>query len=177
MCSPKIGESLCGAFYHLSLHDLQVYLSTLWGNLVRSSGQWDLNQNVPYCPWIVTPNIVSSIINPTTVSPLVTLRQPIVSENTQPAYSNDVHPLILSNIRKLIPTMPEDYHRRLLRALRHGFILRLMLDNRDRSSGPCHNMIWTINHFVSVVFLILIALSFNIAFLIEPLSQPINSQL
>ena len=153
---PRVGESIGGAFYHLSLHNLQAYLSALWVDLVRSSEQWDQNQNIPHSPWIITHDVFSSIINPT-VSPPIMLQQMVVSENTQAVYANNVDPSIVNNIYELVPTIPEDYHRRLLRTLRRGFILRLLLDNRDISSGSCHNMIWTIDHFVSTSLLILVA--------------------
>ena len=156
--SSRIGESLCGAFYHLSLLDLQTYLSTLWNDVIQSSGQQ--YQILPSSPWIMDHNAVSFIINPA-VSPTNKLPQVTSSGNSQTAYSNRVDPSILNNILRLIPTMAEDYKRALLRTLRRGFLLRLMLDSRDISSGPCHNMLWTTSHFVSS-YETLMFLSFHI---------------
>ena len=152
---------MCGAFYHLSLPDLQIYLSTLWTNLVNSSEQHNQGETIPNSPWIMGHDLISSIIHPSITAP----------GTVQTAYSNGVDLFILSNILKLIPTITGDYHKALLRTLRRGFVLRLMLDSRDISSGPCHNMLWTTSHFVSSICFISIGLLFYTLMVLGPLSR------
>lgn len=146
LLSQGTSERLCGAFHHLSFQDLQAYLLTLWADLIPSLETYIPGSGIP-TPWNISGDIVSAIIHPT-VSPTDMLQHLTFSETHLPSYSNGISPSILSKVQELI-TITEDNYRALLRALRRGFALRFLLDNRDIYSGPCHNMLWTMSHLVS----------------------------
>ena len=134
-------ERLCGAFHHFSHPDLEEYLSTLWNNLALPTEP---------SPWTISRRTLSAMIRPM-VSSIDILSQTIILEKGKPSYSSGVHCSIISKIHALMPGIEEDVNRALLCSLRRGFVLRLLLDSRDKSAGPCHNLLWTIDHFVSSI--------------------------
>ena len=146
LSSAELGEHLCGAFHYLSLPDLQTYLSTLWNNLLQTSVPQERAQAIHF-PWVINHSMISDLVWPT-VSPKGVLLNISAIQGVEPSYSIPTDQHILSKTCQLIPTMSNNYQDVLLRALRRGFTLRLLLDSRDLSSGSCHNMLWMINHYV-----------------------------
>ena len=172
------GERLCGAFNFLPPPELQTHLLGIWKNLTQDPNKECISPPL----WVKDYRIVSDILVHPSMSSVDELMQTgyIGDELSGRSYCSGIDPCLATTIGTLIPSISEESLRTLLHTIRQGFVLRLLLDNRDTPSGHCHNMIWMMHHFVGcdlIMASLLLRTKNTVSKYLEPSTQRVTLQL